>query len=492
MPTGSVVSDDATRLLELLKWHPGSEFGAPIAAAAAAISVDQANQYLADLSRAHLLERIAPDRFRLSEESARGINQIVADAKISQEGNAVLQQILNWYLHTAAAARLAVNQNAKSISLNSTATPDPLTFADRATALDWYKTEYDNLTAAAKTASGIGMYQLAWQLLIVFRTYFRLCDSLTDYGSKAELALAIARNIGNQRDVADALHALAGNNRMLRRMPEAHADYLAALTIYRELDDKACEADVLESIGIAYLTERKFTEALDYLEQSRTLWAELADRENEAAAISNLADTYCGLSQLDRATELANQSLTIRRELKNRLGESISLAILADIAEQEGRPAEALELIEASVAMAYEFSQGHLGYDLLELARIQLGNGLTAQAIDTYQRALTLHQEIKNRQREGIALDRLGEVYQKLGRLDEAIEHHRQAVAIQRELDEKWYLAIALNNLANALQQTGKAEQAQTCWQEALTAANEYSDPQAVKLQTRIAEAQRA
>ncbi|WP_293053609.1 MULTISPECIES: tetratricopeptide repeat protein [unclassified Moorena] len=72
------------------------------------------------------------------------------------------------------------------------------------------------------------------------------------------------------------------------------------------------------------------------------------------------------------------------------------------------------------------------------------------EALQSWQKALTIYREIGDRQGEGNSLGNLGVAYRSLGDYPKAIENLQQSLAIHREIDNRLGEANSLNGLANA------------------------------------------
>src|SRR5919199_1314352 len=73
-----------------------------------------------------------------------------------------------------------------------------------------------------------------------------------------------------------------------------------------------------------------------------------------------------------------------------------------------------------------------------------------AKAIDYYQQSLAIKQEIKDRQGEGNSLSNLGGVYYYLGDYAKAIEYYQQSLVLAREIKHRLGEGESLGNLGNA------------------------------------------
>jgi tetratricopeptide (TPR) repeat protein len=59
-------------------------------------------------------------------------------------------------------------------------------------------------------------------------------------------------------------------------------------------------------------------------------------------------------------------------------------------------------------------------------------------ALQSWQQALSLYREIKNRLGEGQSLGNLGNAYRYLGDYAKTIDYHQQSLAIMREIKDRW------------------------------------------------------
>jgi CHAT domain-containing protein/Flp pilus assembly protein TadD len=124
----------------------------------------------------------------------------------------------------------------------------------------------------------------------------------------------------------------------------------------------------------------------------------------------------------------------------------------------DDRPAEALRL----------FRQG----------REQLDTSQFDAALQSFQQALTIYREIKDRQGEGWALGNLGNVYEDLGDYAQAIDYYKQTLAIAREIHDQKSEGTALANLGIAYKNLGDYAQAIDYHKQRLAIAREIHDRQ--------------
>jgi len=92
--------------------------------------------------------------------------------------------------------------------------------------------------------------------------------------------------------------------------------------------------------------------------------------------------------------------------------------------------------------------------------RSQQFNKSIVAAIQSWQKALTIYCEIKDRFGESYALGSLGNAYNALGKYDKAIEFYLQRLAIEMEIRDNFSEKIDLNNLGRAFYSLGKYDKA--------------------------------
>jgi CHAT domain-containing protein/lipopolysaccharide biosynthesis regulator YciM len=97
---------------------------------------------------------------------------------------------------------------------------------------------------------------------------------------------------------------------------------------------------------------------------------------------------------------------------------------------------------------------------LLEQGNQQYQISQFEAAFQSWQQALTIYREIKNRLGEGQSLGNLGIAYDSLGKYDKAIEFHLQALAISREIKDRLGEGQDLGNLGIAYYSLGKYDKA--------------------------------
>ncbi|MEG4082434.1 CHAT domain-containing tetratricopeptide repeat protein [Microcoleus sp. POL10_C6] len=163
-----------------------------------------------------------------------------------------------------------------------------------------------------------------------------------------------------------------------------------------------------------------------------------------------------------------------------KIGLSALISILAALTVGEFRfiPNSQFKIIN-SQALAQTQAQRKAEADRLLNQGIQQHQISQFQAaLQSWQQALIIYREIKNRQGEGKALGNLGIAYDSLGDYAKAIEYAQQLLAIAREIKDRQSQGKALGNLGSAYLSLGDYAKAIEYQQQWLAIAREIKDRQ--------------
>ena len=226
------------------------------------------------------------------------------------------------------------------------------------------------------------------------------------------------------------------------------------LKLAREMGDREKEAIALMNLGDIhrYAIEQK-QPALETYQQALKIYRELGDRVEEAQALSRMSDIYADLlsfyfGQRQLALETSEKVLAIYQELGNRVGEAAAWIDIGD------------------------------AYWILARNQSERADPLRQQAIEAYERALTLYREENTHQptKEIDALLKLGRIYADFKNYTKAIEILEEGLELAREIGDSWREELAANMLGYQFDRLGQFQQAINIYQEGLTVAQNLGD----------------
>ncbi len=388
--------DPARAFCLLGLWH-GPSISSAAAAALFGVPEYSAQDALELLVDTHLLESVAPDRYRFHDLLRVYAAERAAAEELAAECDAAVTRLLTWYLRTADAAATAVLPHRYDIPVVAADTdPPPLGFADAEEALAWYDSERANLVAATRQAAASGRHEIAWRLPAPLFIIFNSRGNWADCIATSRIALDSARQVGNRQG----------------------------------------EAWILNTLGDA-LGQTRQSEGIDCLERSLAIRREIGDRMGEAQAANNLADAYQRLGRTDEALDLYRRALELNRAVGYRLGEGIALGSLGWTLLDLARAEEAIDYLRQAQNAFEEIDYPDgMGYALHILGRCYLSLGRDAEAIDCLQGALASHRATGNRRMQAATLRSIGTAQSRAGLTAEARVSWTQAAAIFEELGD--------------------------------------------------------
>ncbi|MEU6866040.1 DUF6879 family protein [Streptomyces sp. NPDC046876] len=478
---------DAARMFRLLGMHPGPEFGPGAVAALAGVGARRGRQLLDVLVGAHLLEQTAPERFEFHDLlRAYAMDQSRLEETAAGRA-AALERVLDWYLHTADAARKWISPTSRPPELGAPAEGvEPLSFGDYDRAVDWAEREHANLGAAVRAAEKAGLDRHAWHLAALFRSAQAPSAPVGDWVAAGEIGLRAVRRLGEQEGEAALLESLGFAYRRLNRLTDSMDLHRESLRIRQALGARRGEASALNALGLVLLQRRQLDEAEERFEQVIEISRELGEEHGEAVAWGNLATVHLEAGRLAEAERGIGLALGVHRRRGSKRSAGNVLQLQSTLHLERGEVTRAREVAQEAMDIAWELRDAVLeGYWLLALGAAQHAQEELAQALESYQRSAVIQRRLGDRSREARAWQGAGSVYRSLGRRAEAAGFHRRAAAVHRELGDGWQQARALDGLAAALSPED-AEQAREHWRDAARLLGSYDDARAVGLRERI------
>lgn len=388
----------AARTFRLLSLHQGPDFGIPAAAALTATTTPQARRMLDALAAASLLEESGSDRYRFHDLIRLYAAECARADESDDSRSAAVRRIVEWYLHSAAAADRVLAPSHPRLDLGPSAEPsDPPAFADYDQALDWYDVEHANLASATRHAAEAGQHAIAWRIPAVAWSYLLLRKPWAEWMPSYEASLASARLCGD----------LDAEARMLTGMSAA-------------------------SFDLGHLAESN-----DYSERALALREQLGDRLGQCSSLNNLGIICRRLGRLEDAIAWSRRALALSREISNQRGTSAALNHLGEIHQEMGELEQAIacfnEALGICVCVGDRYGETCVR-DNLGVVNVALGRWAAARALLTT--ALRVRREIGDRHGEIETLIHIGDLHDRTGRPEDARQTWGQALALCQTLGD--------------------------------------------------------
>ncbi len=292
--------------------------------------------------------------------------------------------------------------------------------------------------------------------------------------SEYELAIAIAREIGNLATVAIYSSYLGVVFLGQNDTRSAEQQLNESISIASSMDLTEVEAharliygELLKDCGRSEHSSQQFLDALD-------LSIKLDDHAGAELALSNLGRLYLERGCTELAIECFRRALDVREDTKDKAALLGSLGLcMAEV----GKFDKAINYYRTAYLEA-EFDDaihtmaiccGSEGNTLFEMQSYQ-------EALNAYEKALQLSRQAGDGRREGIWLGNIGTTWLKLGDVEKAIQFCQEAVEIARRYADSQSEAAHIDSIGDCFLAKGELNKAYDRYQEALERSEETSD----------------
>jgi DNA-binding SARP family transcriptional activator len=428
----------AAEAFGLLGLLDGPEVGVPVVARLLDLPEQTAERVLERLVDAQLVETTAPGRYRLHDLLRLYARELAGQRYPRAELAAALTRALGFYVATAwQTLDLLRPGDYRLARADADLCKGGLEFADEQSALTWLEAERANLLCAVRQAAaspGVPA-EVAVQLAQALFGFFWVRGHWDDRVRVNQVALRVARRMGDRAAQAQVLSDLSGGYWLQGRYDQAMACRHESLAIFRELGDRLGQAFSLGNLALDYRWQGRYEEALACHAESLAIFRELGDRRGQAIGLGNLGVVYERQGRYEQALASLGASLAIFRELGDRDEEADCLNDLGVVHRRQGRHEDALACHEVSLAIFQELGdrdgEADCLYNLGVVHRLQ---GRYEESLAILQDGLAVRQELGYRRGQAESLRELGTTLRELRRPEEARAHWLEALAIFEQL----------------------------------------------------------
>jgi DNA-binding SARP family transcriptional activator/Tfp pilus assembly protein PilF len=482
---------DAARAFRRLSLHPGPDLDAQAVAALTGTTDQQASRVLGQLTRAHLTQQPQQGCYHMHDLMCAYASELARMHDSAAERQEALTQLLDHYLHTAAAAINVVYpaERSRRPSVPAPATPGP-PLTSPAEARNWLDLQQARLVAATAYAAIHGWPNHASRLAAVLFRYLETGGHVQAGITVHSHALRAARDAGDEAAEASALTHLGivfwGQGQHHR----AGEHLMQALAVFRATGDRLGEARVLGNLGLVDQEQGHYSRAAGRLRGALALYREIGDNLGEARALSDLARVGTQQGRYQQSGRQYRQALALFRAVGDTSGEARTLGNLGSAAMQQGRYRSATAYTQQALTLCRQ-----TGYRIGEAYAVQnlgclcLRQGHYRSAIDQLTSALALHRETGSRSGEAASLNNLGEAFLAAGRPGEARVQHVAALRLASQTGDQYQVAHAYDGLGHVCRVLRDPGQARRHWRQALSLYTRLDVPEAQDVRASLAAA---
>ncbi|MFE3541454.1 tetratricopeptide repeat protein, partial [Nocardia sp. NPDC059177] len=446
---------DQRRLFRLLGLIPGSTFTDYVAAAVADVSLRTARTMLEDLLDAHLVQQPADGRYRLHDLVRQHARRATFETDSDADRERALRRVLDYYVHTAAAADAAMPFLTPTRPVSAGPPPAELPrFPGRDAAFFWFVAEYTNLMSVFYAAVETGADTHVCELPRFLRTFFARRCGTTHLNALFEHSLAAAEQLGDPRRLAEAHSDLGFARYNAGRMTEAAAAYAAAAPLVDAAGDPLPRAELIVRRAQLRWDEGDVEEPLELFRQARELYATSGCPASAADALAGEAWAVLQLGEPAEAARLAREALDLAGEHPPSLQAQITLGVA--IAAEE--PEAALAQLDQALAAARADGHKHNEAWCLNCQGVALRRmGRYSEALDAHRAAFALLDELFEEHWKIHFLNSYAETCRLAGLPAEALRRYRETLDLAPELGYRFERATAHRGIAEVLADTDPA-----------------------------------
>ncbi|WP_052069571.1 ATP-binding protein [Streptacidiphilus albus] len=190
------------------------------------------------------------------------------------------------------------------------------------------------------------------------------------------------------------------------------------------------------------------------------------DRPVVAWNLLGVSTSLADLSQQGEQEEMISEALRLYREVQDSQGEGWALMELGRLYNARGRSAEAVEVLERSIA-CNGGDQRHVMNCQVNLGVAYYGLGDVEAAYRYTEQALTAARAGGEQRAECILLSNLGDLNLELGRAEGAHDFYTEQQSVAEQIGNEEQQGRGLIGLGKAFEAMGRPEQAQASWRAA-------------------------
>jgi DNA-binding SARP family transcriptional activator/tetratricopeptide (TPR) repeat protein len=387
---------DAASLFRLLSLAPGPDISTAAAASLSGRRPGQVRALLTELTRGHLLNQHATDRYVFHDLLRAYATELVEQNDSEDDTAAALHRLLDHYLQTAHRAAFVQFPSRSSTHLDA---PQPGVvvgdITDQEQAAAWFRTEHQVLIATVRHAAVRGFGTYSWQLTWALATFLDRQGHWSDLAEAALHAMPAAKRLADRTGQA-RMHRLLARAQLRLGHPEEAAVHLhQALDLHDASAERADQGHVHYALSDVLSEQGHHDLALTQMRQALELFRVAGDEVWQANALSGLGWFYAQSGEFQQTLEACTEALALQLRIGTRQSQSCTLDTLG-------------------------FAHFHLGHH--------------DQAIACFRRAVAGFEEVHDLFNLAVTLVRRAEAHDATGHRDAARRDRERAVTIYDEL----------------------------------------------------------
>jgi CHAT domain-containing protein/Tfp pilus assembly protein PilF len=275
----------------------------------------------------------------------------------------------------------------------------------------------------------------------------------------AQIQHDYAKEVGNERYMADALN-FQGAARFLRsRYPEAIDLFNKSLTIRIQLGRERDAAGIHNNLGAIYQNIGEFQLSLDHFEAALKIFEDVNNESGIGAVSNNLAILYKNFGENELARKHYLRALEIARKQNDKRRIASALNNLATLYQNEADYPRALENYTKSLELSKEIDdQFGITTAYAGIGSVYKDMGDVETAEKYFRDNLKLRIELGEKRKLAQSYSALGHLFRGTNNLDSALHYYSKAEVILEEIKDQQSLAMIYSSKSAAYKNSGAKE----------------------------------
>ncbi|MGW4109710.1 BTAD domain-containing putative transcriptional regulator [Actinosynnema sp. NPDC004786] len=380
--------DDRREVFALLGIAPGADTDLFAAAALTGLPVPDTRRALLALEDASLLHRDAQGRYGM-HELIRAYAADTARDLPDPTRHAALTRVVDFYLHTAAAADRLLEPDRQPVALPPPSVPARPP-ADLPEAMAWLDAEHANVLAAQQVAAAQGRRDVVWQLAWTLYTFHYRRGHTHE-----NLALWQAALAASLPDPPALVHRHLGVSHAYLGHHDRATDHLhRALAVAERQGDPTEQANTHRQLAWTWERRGDDRRAMAHARAALDLYRALDQTVGEVRALNQVGWYAVRLGDYDTAREHCLAALTANRRHHSTASEADIHHSLGWIEHHAGRHRQAVGHYERALALFRDLGDAvGVAGTLDHLAEPHAALGHTDRARAAWQEALELYRD---------------------------------------------------------------------------------------------------
>ncbi len=218
---------------------------------------------------------------------------------------------------------------------------------------------------------------------------------------------------------------------------------------------------------------------MDLLAQAESaLQAVVSVNDKHPRAWFELAKVAIWQGEINRAIEeYLTRALVTANHLKDTQAKGDVLNAFGVAYQRLGDNQQAIDYYQQALTIRQQMgNEAQVATTMSNLSAVLAITGRHQEAQDNLTQALQLYRKINDELNESIVLNEMGILLEEQGQYQQAKDHYQEALDIRMRLDEKWLKAESMNNLGFMYFLEGEHNHATIYWQQAMQIYQEVGD----------------